>query len=226
MRHSWRCNPAGTPRGRDDAGSMLGTWASLHRRLFIAGVALAGLGLGVATLSISVRTPHGDPAPTFSTAILWPSIAASLAVYLALPVDAPLEATAARPLFRARFGQTMASVLAAFLLVLPAAAFATRDAERIVQNVGVFVAGGLLGSRFLHPVVGIVLPWVWALSVMLFGLRYSDLHEQQWAWWAWIIADEPSVMLGVSAVVTSAVVTASRSIPRHRGNLPGMASSV
>lgn len=196
-------------------GSHLVTWARVHWGVLASAALLSAVGAAIAPFHISARTP-GMSGPSFSSAILMPCLGATLGIYLSLQWAPLLEAMSARRMAAWRMLQGVLALMVCVGLVVPAAAVAGEDARRIFQNLAVFMAGGLIIGRLTHPIVGIVVPWLWSLGALLFGLSYSDLGQPRWAWWAWIIGESPSVTLPLFAC--AGAIAATSLLPQVRGN--------
>jgi F0F1-type ATP synthase membrane subunit c/vacuolar-type H+-ATPase subunit K len=174
----------------------IATWLRIHVRVFAVLVALSVGGALVAPMRIAARS-QSLSGPTFSTAILLPCLGATFAIYLSLPFAPVLDLTAARSMSVWRAAQALLALVAGLILVAPGALLASGDTARIFQNLGVFAAAGMVLARMAHPLLGVVVPWLWALGALLFGLSYSDLGNERWAWWSWIIGSDPAPFVGL-----------------------------
>lgn len=186
-----------------DAGH-LATWSKVHARLLLVLLVLAVCGVVVSPFRISARTQELS-GPSFSTAILLPCLGATFVLYLSLPFQRTLEQLSARPMGVWRVAQGVASVVVGLALIAPAAVAAQGDTGRIFQNTGIFSAASIVVGRLIHPVAGVVLPWLWALGALLFGLRSAELGQQRWAWWSWIVGPQVHAWLGIGVALLGTV---------------------
>ncbi len=200
--------------GALDPAGHLRTWECIHHRLLLVLMLPTAGGTVLAPLRIAARG-ESLAGPTFSTAILLPCLGATVAVYLGQPFTMVPHLLASRGMGRWRMAQGPLAVCVGVLMVVPSALLAGGDGERVIQNVGVFTAAGMLFARFVHPIAGVAVPWLWALGALLFGLSYSDLGKPQWAWWSWIIGSEPSGLVGLALAVLATLALAPRLRRRH-----------